>query len=174
MGSVEQHGASRAGEVAYVGVGSNLGDRDRFLCGALAALRGTPGVSEVTMSPVYETDPVGPGRQGPYLNAVLCLRTTLSPRDLLARLLAIEAEHGRERGPERNAPRTLDLDLLLYGDVRCASPTLTVPHPRLHERGFVLEPLCHLDPGLIHPTLGERIDRLAARVRDPRAVRRRE
>ena len=122
---------------AYVSLGSNLGAREQHLCGALASMRTTEGVFDVVASPVYETQPVGPGRQGPYLNAAARLRTELSPEELLSRLLEIELEAGRVRG-ERNAARTLDLDLLLYGERRIETPFLTLPHPRMHERCFVL------------------------------------
>jgi 2-amino-4-hydroxy-6-hydroxymethyldihydropteridine diphosphokinase len=159
---------------AWIGLGSNLGDRETQLCAALRALRDTDGVRIVAVSSIYETDPVGPGAQGPYLNAAARLRTTLAPRALLERLLAIEAEAGRIRGAERNAARTLDLDLLLYGQRRISEPGLEVPHPRLHERPFVLEPLCDVAAELRHPVLGESIAVLARRVRDPAAVRRRE
>lgn len=158
---------------AYVALGSNLGDRDAHLARALAALDATPGVERVARSAVYETDPVGPPPQGPYLNAVVALDTTLSARALLERLLAIEAACGRTRGAGRDAPRTLDLDLLLCGDEIVDEPGLRVPHPRLHERAFVLEPLCDVAPDLVHPVLGRRVAELAARVRDPAAVRRR-
>jgi 2-amino-4-hydroxy-6-hydroxymethyldihydropteridine diphosphokinase len=161
-------------ETAYVALGSNLGSREGFLCGAVAALRATAGIRDVAVSPVYETDPVGPGEQGAYLNAVARLRTTLSAEQLLARLLAIESRAGRRRGALRNAPRTLDLDLLLFGEGVIESPALSVPHPRLADRGFVLEPLRALAPELVHPLLHETIDRLARRVRDPAAVRRRD
>lgn len=156
----------------YVAMGSNLGDRDAQLAAAVAALRATQGIEVVAVSPLYETDPVGPPPQGPYLNGAIELATTLIPDALLERLLAIEVSQGRTRGPDRNAPRTLDLDLLLYGDRILAGPDLEVPHPRLSERPFVLEPLCDLAPALIHPTLGETIEVLARRVRDPAAVRR--
>jgi len=158
--------------VAYVALGSNLGDRAAHLARALDALGRTSGVALVETSPLYETQPVGPPGQGPYLNAVAALRTTLGPRALLERCLAIEDEAGRKRGPVRNAPRVLDLDLLLYADRRVDEPGLTVPHPRLHERGFVLEPLRDVAPHLVHPVLGETVEALAARVRDPAAVRR--
>ena len=160
-------------EQVYVAMGSNLGDRDAHLAAALAALRATQGIEVVAGSPLYETDPVGPPPQGAYLNAAIELATTLIPGDLLERLLEIEVSQGRTRGPDRNAPRTLDLDLLLYGDRKLAGPDLEVPHPRLAERSFVLEPLCDLAPALIHPTLGETIEVLARRVRDPAAVRKR-
>ena len=157
---------------AFVSLGSNLGDRDAHLRLALAALASTPGVEVVAVSSWYETDPVGPGPQGPYLNAAARLRTTLGPRALLERLLQIEAATGRTRGPERNAPRTLDLDLLLHGERRIEEPGLDVPHPRLHERAFVLEPLAEIAGSRVHPRLGVTIAVLAARVRDPAAVRR--
>jgi len=161
-------------ETAYVALGSNLGSRERHLCAAVAALRASEGVRSVVVSPVYETRPLGPGAQGPYLNAVARLETRQSPRALLGRLLEIERKEGRERSGPHHAPRTLDLDLLLYGSRQIDEPGLEVPHPRLHERSFVLEPLRDLAPRLIHPRLGESIEALARRVRDPKAVRRRE
>jgi 2-amino-4-hydroxy-6-hydroxymethyldihydropteridine diphosphokinase len=159
---------------AFVGLGSNLGEREQALAGAFAALRATRGVRDVVASPVYETAPVGPGEQGPYLNAVARLDTTLSAEALLDRLLAIERAAGRVRGGVRNEARTLDLDLLLLGDRRVDTPRLQVPHPRLAERPFVLEPLRDLAPDRVHPTLRRSIDELAAAVRDPAAVRRRD
>ncbi len=164
--------ASAGGVEAYVALGTNLGDRGVHLERALAALRATTGLEVLRVSSVYETEPVGPPPQGRYLNAVVKLRARLAPRALLARLLAIELAAGRVRGPDRNAARTLDLDLLLYGERRIASPKLTVPHPRLHERAFVLEPLCEIAGSLVHPVLGKSIEDLAVRVRDPHAVRR--
>ncbi len=161
-----------AGECeAYVALGSNLGDRRAQLAAALEALRQTPGVRVLGVSAVYETEPVGPP-QGRYLNAAARLATSLSPRALLERLLAIEARAGRVRGSERNAPRTLDLDLLLYADRELREPDLELPHPRMAARPFVLEPLRELAPDLLHPVLGASIDELARRVRDPAAVRR--
>ncbi len=162
---------SAAHVVVYVALGSNLGDREARLAGALAALRATPGISGLRLSRIYETAPVGPPGQGPFLNAVARFETGLAPRALLERLLAIEAAAGRRRSAIRNEARVLDLDLLLYGDARVEEPDLVVPHPRLHERAFVLEPLAELAPELVHPVLGERIAALAARVRDPAAVR---
>jgi 2-amino-4-hydroxy-6-hydroxymethyldihydropteridine diphosphokinase len=159
---------------AFVSLGSNLGEREVALCGALAALRATSGVSDVVASPVYETDPVGPGEQGPYLNAAARLDTTLAPEALLARLLEIERAFGRTRSGVRNEARALDLDLLLYGELRVDGPALELPHPRMLERPFVLEPLQQLAPELRHPATGESLAAHAARVRDPAAVRRRE
>ena len=129
-------------EQVYVAMGSNLGDRDAHLAAGLAALRATAGIEVVAVSPLYETDPVGPPPQGPYLNGAIELATTLTPDALLERLLAIEVSQGRTRGPDRNAPRTLDLDLLLYGDRKLAGPDLEVPHPRLEA---ARRHLAHLD-----------------------------
>ena len=157
---------------AYVSLGTNLGDRAAQLGRALRALDALPATSVAAISPIFETDPVGPPPQGPYLNAVAKLRTELPPRALLDGLLAIERQAGRTRGAERNSARTLDLDVLLYGAQVIDLPGLRVPHPRLAERAFVLEPLAALAPELRHPELGATIESLAARRRDPRAVRR--
>lgn len=159
---------------AWVAFGSNLGERRVHLREALRALSATSGVEVVAASRLYETDPVGPGQQEAYLNAVVELRTTLSPSTLLGLLLEIERKQGRERGDERNAPRTLDLDLLDYDGrvLEADDPPLELPHPRLHERPFVLEPLAELAGERLHPRLGVSYEALAARVRDPHAVRR--
>src|SRR4051794_5146959 len=136
---------------AYVALGSNLGDRTQSLDRAVALLRQHVAVTKV--STYRETAPVGgPAGQGPYLNAVAEVQTDLAARDLLGVLLAIEDQLGRVR-TERWGPRTLDLDLLLYGLDVIAEPDLTVPHPRLHERRFVLEPLVEIAPLAIHPIL---------------------
>ena len=148
--------------VAYVALGSNLGDRAAHLAAALSALRASEGVSVRDVSSVYETAPVGGPPQGAYLNAAVAIETTLSPHALLALLLAIEAGEGRRRDGVRNAPRSLDLDLLLYASEIVSTSELELPHPRLHERAFVLEPLREIAPALVHPRLHERIDRLAA------------
>jgi len=148
---------------AYVALGSNLGDREATLRAALAGLAATPGCTLVATSRLYETEPVGPP-QGAYLNAVAALDTTLAAPALLTRLFELERAAGRERSGERNSPRTLDLDLLLYGDAVLDAPGLRVPHPRLHERAFVLAPLAELAPDLVHPALGVRIAELARRV----------
>lgn len=140
-------------ETAYIGLGSNLGDRLAALEAALGALARLEGLDLVAVSAAYETAPVGPVAQGDYLNAVTQVRTRLKPRALLEALLQIERGHGRERR-ERWGPRTLDLDLLLWGRVRVAEPGLVVPHPRLTERRFVLEPLLEIAPDLVHPDGG--------------------
>jgi 2-amino-4-hydroxy-6-hydroxymethyldihydropteridine diphosphokinase len=114
---------------------------------------------------------VGPLPQGPYLNAVAEVETRLEPRALLERLLQIEAEEGRIRTGVRGEARTLDLDLLLFADRCIDEEGLVVPHPRMHERGFVLEPLCELAPQSVHPGSGKTVAELAAGLRDPAAVR---
>jgi 2-amino-4-hydroxy-6-hydroxymethyldihydropteridine diphosphokinase len=155
---------------AYVGLGSNLGDRAAHLRSALAALAATPGVVRVAASSLYETEPVGPP-QGCYLNAVAALDTTLGAEALHARLAELERAAGRVRGAERNAPRTLDLDLLLFGEACIETPALAVPHPRLHERAFVLVPLAELAPDAVHPRLGLRVGELLAKLPDRTGVR---
>jgi 3-oxoacyl-[acyl-carrier protein] reductase len=138
---------------AYIALGSNLGDRRGFLDQALAALRTRPGIEVVYVSSYHETAPVGgPPGQGNYLNAAAELRTTLEPQELLRVLLDVEQTLGRERH-ERFGPRTIDLDLLLYGEVVCDEPDLIVPHPRMHERRFVLEPLAEIGDQVVHPVL---------------------
>jgi 2-amino-4-hydroxy-6-hydroxymethyldihydropteridine diphosphokinase len=155
---------------AYVSLGSNLGDREAHLAAAILALRAQPGVRVMAVSKLYETAPVGPPPQGPYLNAALRLRTQLAPRALLACLLAIEAARGRQRSARRWSARTLDLDLLFYGSLLLDEPGLRVPHPHLHERAFVLVPLCDVAPRLVHPRLGQTVEELARKVHDPGAV----
>ena len=140
---------------AYVGVGSNLGDREATIRAAIAAL---PGV--VAVSTLRETEPVGVVDQPAFLNGAVALETELPPRELLELLLAVERDLGRERR-ERWGPRSIDLDLLVYGDVSVDEPGLTVPHPRLHERRFALEPLAELDPELELPGRGRVRDLLS-------------
>ena len=141
--------------LAYVGLGANLGDREGTIRAAVADL---PGV--VAVSTLRETDPVGITDQPRFLNGVAALETELAPRELLDALLAVERRLGRERG-KRWGPRTIDLDLLLYGDEVIGEDGLTIPHPRLHERRFVLEPLADLAPLLVVPGHGRVKDLLA-------------
>ena len=134
---------------AYVGLGANLGDRERTLREAVDALAAEDGIEVLAVSTLRDTDPVGVGDQPRYLNGAAELETTLTARELLAALLALEQRFGRVRVPGEHGPRTLDLDLLLYGDETIDEPGLAVPHPRIHERRFVLEPLAELAPGLV-------------------------
>lgn len=135
---------------AYIGLGSNLGDREGYLRRALRRLEEAGAGHVRRVSPVYETDPWGYADQGPFLNLVAEIETDLTPSALLAGAQAIERELGRER-TLRWGPRTIDLDILLYGDLIWDKPELTLPHPRLAERAFVLVPLADLDPGLVIP-----------------------
>ena len=139
---------------AYVGLGANLGDREHTLHAAVDALAAEDGVEVVAVSTLRETEPVGVGEQPPFLNGAAAVDTALDARDLLERLLAVEHRFGRVRVPGEHGPRTLDLDLLLYGGAEIDEPGLVVPHPRLHERRFVLEPLAELAPGLLVPGRG--------------------
>ena len=138
---------------AYVGLGANLGDREATIRQALDLLAADPQVDVVAVSSLRETDPVGLLDQPRFLNGAAAIETDLPPRELLARLLATERSLGRTRDV-RNGPRTIDLDLLLAGGVTLDEPGLTLPHPRLHERAFVLEPLAELDPQLVVPGRG--------------------
>ncbi len=139
---------------AYVGLGANLGDREANLRRALRLLADEPDVAVVAVSALRETDPVGYVEQPRFLNGAAAVETNLAPRGLLARLLAVERALGRIRDGRRFGPRTIDLDLLLYGEETIDEPGLVVPHPRLHERAFVLEPLLDLDPELVVPGRG--------------------
>jgi 2-amino-4-hydroxy-6-hydroxymethyldihydropteridine diphosphokinase len=141
--------------IAYVGLGSNLGDR------RAAILRAAELIDAVRLSTIRETEPWGYADQPAFLNAVAELDTDLQPRRLLDHLLEVEAELGRERGEIRWGPRTIDLDLLLYGDLAIEEPGLTVPHPRLAERLFVLEPLSELAPARKIPGNGTVSEALA-------------
>jgi 2-amino-4-hydroxy-6-hydroxymethyldihydropteridine diphosphokinase len=132
---------------AYLGIGSNLGDRAALLQGAVDGLAATDGITVVAVSPVYETEPVGGPEQPDYLNAVVAVDTHLPPRRLLEVAQALERQSGRVRG-ERWGPRSLDVDVLLVGEEHVDEPDLVVPHPRLYERAFVMVPLADLDPML--------------------------
>lgn len=150
---------------AWIGLGANLGDARRGLANAASALGEIPGTRLLQRSCLYRTAPIG--AEGPdYLNAVVHVQTTLTAPALLAALQAVERRAGRER-PYPNAPRTLDLDLLMYGDAQVDSPTLTLPHPRLAQRAFVLRPLAEIAPDRVAPAWllavqDQRAERLAA------------
>lgn len=153
---------------AWIGLGANLGDARATLEAAFDALARIEGATLLRRSSLYRTAPIA--SSGPdYLNAVAELETTLEPHALLERLQALELAHGRER-PYRNAPRTLDLDLLLVDELEVQTPALTLPHPRLHERAFVLQPLSELAPQLPVPGRG-RVQALLAGVADQRIER---
>jgi len=147
---------------AYVGLGANLGDREASLWRALDELAASPGIELVAVSSFRETDPVGYLDQPRFLNAAAALETGLPPRELLGRLLEIERGLGRTREGPRFGPRKIDLDLLVYGEEQLDEPGLTVPHPRLHERRFALEPLAELEPALVVPGQGPLQGLLAA------------
>ena len=141
---------------AYVGLGSNLGDREQTLIRALELLAGEPDIELVAVSSFRETAPWGYEDQPPFVNAAAAVETGLGPRALLEHLLAVEQALGRMRGKgPKYGPRTVDLDLLLYGTERLEEPGLVLPHPRLHERAFALEPLAELDPALEVPGKGK-------------------
>jgi 2-amino-4-hydroxy-6-hydroxymethyldihydropteridine diphosphokinase len=147
---------------AYVGLGANLGDREATIRRALGLLASRPEIEVGAVSSLRETEPVGLVDQPRFLNGVARLETTLAPRELLDALLETERELGRERRV-RWGPRTIDLDLLLFGDTVLDEPGLTLPHPRLHERRFALEPLAELAPGERIPSRG-RVEELLSKL----------
>ena len=155
-------GEASATTWAYVGLGSNLGDRRGHLEAALHALADLQGVDAVRASTFYDTPPLGPQDQGRFLNAAAELRTTLTPAQLLPRLLEIERRLGRPPRDQRRhwGPREIDLDLLLHGGQVIDQPGLKLPHPQLHRRDFVLRPLAELAPDLMHPVLQRSVGQL--------------
>lgn len=153
--------AASARTRAYVALGANIGEPVRHLRAAVVDLDALPDTAVVARSSLYRSAPVGLVNQPDFINAVVAIDTALDPLELLRALLAIEAHHGRVRSIP-NAPRTLDLDLLMHGDTRMNSPELTLPHPRMHERAFVLLPLLEIAPAAIIPGLGPAQDYLPA------------
>lgn len=152
---------------AYIAMGSNLGDRRATIESALAMLGDRAGVTVTAVSELFETAPVGPAGQGAFLNGAAALRVEISARTLLAWMLEVERRHGRVRDPsQRWGPRALDLDLLLYGRSVIDEPGLTVPHPHLHERRFVLEPLRQIAGEIRHPILGQTVQSLWQAISD--------
>jgi len=139
---------------AFVALGSNLGDREGYLKQAARELRALASVTLIRESSIVETDPVGGPPQGKFLNQVVEIETSLSPEALLAELLRVERALGRTRD-EKCGPRTIDLDVLLYDDQVIHRPGLDIPHPRMHERMFVLVPLCEIAPDVVHPSIGK-------------------
>ena len=148
----------------YIGLGANLGNRRENIRAALARLAENPAIGVRTVSALVETEPVGgPPGQGPFLNGAAKIETDLDPADLLAELKRIERDLGRRDGP-RWGPREIDLDILLYGDAVLETPELTVPHPGLRERRFVLEPLSEIAPDARDPTTGLTVQDLLGRL----------
>lgn len=149
---------------AYISLGSNLGDKADNLLAAMKRLNETPGVEIAKISQFFRTEPVGgPEGQEKYFNAAAVLETTLSPRELLAELQRIERKLGRSRGNEpRWGPRTCDLDILLFDDETIETEDLTIPHPRMHERLFVLRPLASIAPDAMHPKLRRTVVQMLA------------
>ncbi len=150
---------------ALVGIGSNMGDREAHIAFAFEQLARIRSTQLISKARVRETDPVGPVEQGAFLNTAARLQTDLGPHDLLGELLRIEREAGRDRATApRYGPRTLDLDLLAFGSVVWNEPSLTIPHPRLAEREFVLRPLVDIAPHIQLPTLGATFCELLKRL----------
>ena len=150
---------------AYIGLGSNLGDREKSVKSAVKILGETEGTEVIRISDIVETNPLGQANQPKYLNAVSEIETNLNAEDLHKRLVGIETSLGREKR-EKWAPRIIDLDLLLFGGEVINHPDLTVPHPQMHLRSFVLKGLCQLNPELVHPVINESMNELAARLND--------
>lgn len=160
-------------EVAYVALGSNLGDREAVFLRVICEIEASASISLLEASPIYETDPMGPDGQGPYLNAVLRLETEFSPLELLEWLLALELSLGRDRSVDavRWGPRMIDIDILFFGDRCIENGRLIVPHPRAHERAFVLIPMASLDAEHVHPVLGQTIKTIAGGLVERESVR---
>jgi 2-amino-4-hydroxy-6-hydroxymethyldihydropteridine diphosphokinase len=158
----------------YLGIGSNLGDREENIRKALSILDETDGITVRTVSSCYETEPVGPVTdQNDFYNAAAEIETALDPRELLARVNSVEQRLGRVR-EERWGPRTIDIDILLWDDRVVEEGGLTIPHPEMERRAFVLTPLAEIAPEAIHPTAGKSIAELASQLDDRHRVRRLE
>ena len=155
---------------AYIALGSNQGDRELNLLRGVAEVGRLPGSKVTALSSFYETSPVGNVNQETFYNAVLRLSTGLDARSLLTHLLRIEDETFKRVRTIHQGPRRIDLDLLLYGDLAINEEDLVVPHPRLAERRFVLQPLCEIAPGLVHPLTGKTIHELLASLKSDEVV----
>ncbi len=151
---------------AYIALGSNVGDRARNCSKATEAIDDSEGCLLEAQSPFYETEPVDVKGGGWFVNGVVRVRTSLETEALLRRLQAIELAMGRTRDGPRFGPRTLDLDMLFFDDRIFRTKDLQVPHPRLHERRFVLQPLCDIAPGVVHPVFGETVQSLLINLKD--------
>lgn len=155
---------------AFIGVGSNEGKRLERISSAIRALAATPKIRVVQMAMIIETEPVGGPPQPAYLNTVLELDTSLEPMELLGTLQRIEQRLGRQPSAQRWSPRPIDLDVLLYDDRVMQQPALCIPHPRMHERRFVLEPLSQVAPEVVHPVLRRAVKELLAEIAPDPAV----
>jgi 2-amino-4-hydroxy-6-hydroxymethyldihydropteridine diphosphokinase len=171
--SLKPSGAAVQGVIAFIGIGANVGDPVAQCREALRRLGTVPEIHLLRSSSLYRTEPVGPKDQSWFVNAVAEIRTGLRPRDLFVALKGIEREMGRTDGP-RGGPRVIDLDLLLYCQEVVAEEGLIVPHPEMHRRRFVLEPLCELACYAIHPAFGVSAQGLLDRLTDPSVVERRD
>ena len=152
---------------AYISIGSNMGNKVKNVEDILAALEGTEGVAISGASRLYRTEPVDYTDQDWFVNAVVRVETTLAPLELLDALGRLEAEAGRVRGEIRFGPRVIDLDILLFGETVMDTERLTLPHPRMHKRCFVLRPLCDIDPTVVHPVLKRAAEALLAENTGP-------
>jgi 2-amino-4-hydroxy-6-hydroxymethyldihydropteridine diphosphokinase len=157
--------------IAYIGIGSNMGDRQAYCQEAVRFIARFPKTSLIAVSSLYETSPLERTDQEWFINCVTAVRTTLSPRELLQACQEVEQFLGRKRSV-RFGPRTIDLDILFYGDRVIQGPEVTIPHPRAHQRRFVLEPLAEIAPELEHPTLHKTALQLLQGIKDPQEVRR--
>lgn len=161
------------GEVVYVAVGANLGDREATFSAAIGAIEAEADLLLLSASPVFETDPIGPEGQGAYLNAVVELHVWLGPVELLRRLQSIEIALGRDRSREtsRWGAREIDLDILFFGDRCIDSPGLVIPHAHAHERSFVMAPMAEIASSFVHPKLGRTVGEIARSFADLEGVR---
>ncbi len=156
----------------FIALGSNLGDRELNLLRAIAEIGKLPGSKVTALSGFYDTQPVGPVVQENFLNAVLRLETPLTPQKLLSELQRIETVIFKRKRTVEWGPRVIDLDIIFYGDRIVKENALTIPHPLLHERRFVLAPLAEIAPGFIHPQLGKSVDEILKTLKSPERVTR--
>jgi len=153
-------------QIAYISVGSNLGRKLENCRQGIIALTSCKDAALVARSPFYRTEPVDYTDQDWFINAVFSIKTSFSPEALLKKLQVIQRRAGRGESPVRFGPRILDLDILLFSDLIISTPHLIVPHPRMHKRRFVLQPLCDINPYLIHPLINQKMGELLARLDD--------
>ncbi|MDE0482612.1 MAG: 2-amino-4-hydroxy-6-hydroxymethyldihydropteridine diphosphokinase [Candidatus Poribacteria bacterium] len=154
---------------AYIGFGSNIGDRLSYIENAIHALSEAEGITLQKISSLYETEPVGDEAQAQFLNGVIAIKTGLSAHTLLQTLKQIETTVGRQHRA-RWGPREIDLDILIYGDICLRTPNLVIPHPEMHLRRFVLVPLAEIAPGVVHPVFNKTIQTLLERLEDDKSV----